>query len=448
MICFRKKLLIGHFALFSLFSLLLLGIGSKSAIPILFLYSVIAHAIAYFLSRPLKRIADALFAHRQGELFPPISTDTRGDEWDKLASTLNALNEQIRKQIADLEKERKVTEGILESLGEGVVAFDTNSKVTFANRVACHMLATPLSQMIGTSLALQTDELLKKCHDLVLQVLQTSEPAIQSWTPEKDQFLELRSSPLVHPRGVLLVLQDKTSDYKILEMGKEFIANASHELRTPITIIRGFAETLQDLPKLSREMLSEIVFKIVRTCERLDKLVKSLLTLTDVENLSESRLHSCDLVSLIENTAHLFLTAHPDVHISIKTDVPRAFVHADSDLLDLAIFNLFDNAVKYSPQPAHIECTLSQEEAAFRLTIADRGIGIPLFDLSRIFDRFYTVDKARSRKSGGAGLGLSIVKTIVEKHKGQIAATSQLGQGSSFTIALPSIECKAALHRN
>jgi signal transduction histidine kinase len=413
---------------------------------ILMLYSVMTWAIIHRLSRPIQQIIDAIIPYQEGreEYLPRIVLNQaiQGDEFSKLAFTLNSLTDRIQKQIENLMQQRKETEGILESLSEGVVALDTSAKVTFANQVACGMLRVTHDALMGQPLdhIKSTNEgLLRKCHELVLQALQTSEPIVQTWTLGEGGriYLDLISSPLAHQSGALLVLQDKTSDYKVLEMGKDFIANASHELRTPITIIRGFAETLQDLPELSQEMLNEITEKIVRTCGRLDKLVKSLLTMADIENLSDDRLRNCDLVILAENCKHLLLTAHPDVQVAMKSDVYRAPIVADSELLDLAIMNLLENAVKYSPHPAQIEISIQKAENAIQLSVKDKGIGIPDPDLPHIFDRFYTVDKARSRKSGGAGLGLSIVKTIIEKHKGAVKVTSELGKGSTFTISLP-----------
>lgn len=417
---------------------------------ILLLYSVMTWAIIHRLTRPIQQIVDAVAPYQQGreEFLPKIvlSEAMQTDEFGKLASTLNSLNEKIQKQIEHLTHQKKETEDILESLSEGVVAFDTSAKVTFANQVSCRMLRAHHDAMIGHKLlelhagSPIVEGLSKKCHEGVLQALQTSETIVQTWTLGDGGkiYLDLITAPLAHQSGAILVLQDKTSDYKVVEMGKDFIANASHELRTPITVIRGFAETLQDIPNLSQKMLHEITEKIVRTCGRLDRLVKSLLTLADIENLSENSFQPCDLLALIENCKHMLLTAHPEAKIEIKMPESKIYVVVDNDLFDLAITNLLENAVKYSLPPAHIGVSIKIEKGPeVHIAVQDSGIGIPEKDLPHIFDRFYTVDKARSRKSGGAGLGLSIVKTIIDKHHGRIKATSELGKGSCFTIILP-----------
>jgi two-component system phosphate regulon sensor histidine kinase PhoR len=417
---------------------------------VLLLYSVMTWAIIHRLTRPIQQIVDAVAPYQEGreEFLPKIvlSETMQTDEFGKLASTLNSLNEKIQKQIEHLTYQKRETEDILESLSEGVIAFDSSAKVTFANQVSCQMLRTRHEMMLGHSLLeLQASSMIveglpKKCHEGVLQALQTSETIVQTWTLGDGGkiYLDLITAPLAHQSGAILVLQDKTSDYKVVEMGKDFIANASHELRTPITIIRGFAETLQDIPNLSKSMLHDITEKIVRTCGRLDRLVKSLLTLADIENLSENSFRPYDLLVLIEHCKHILLTVHPAVSVEIKTSEAKVYVVVDNDLLDLAITNLLENAVKYSPPPAKIEVFVeTSKDQQVHITVQDHGIGIPEKDLPHIFDRFYTVDKARSRKSGGAGLGLSLVKTIIDKHHGSIKATSEVGKGSRFTISLP-----------
>ena len=351
------------------------------------------------------------------------------------------LNTLIEKAGSHIERSREKDlerEGILDSLNEGVIALSVLSEVTFVNDKACEMLQISRIDLMDKSLKeiREVGGLFKKCHELVLKALHTSEMASDTWVTE-DLFFDLVASPLVHQAGAILVLQDKTSDWKMVELGKNFIANSSHELRTPITIIRGFAEMLSSNPELSPDTTAEITGKIVRTCDRLDNLVKSLLTITDLENFSEERFQSCNLMSLLENCRHVLITAYPEVELLINGSDERLFILGDFGLLDLAITNLLENAVKYSSAPKKIQINIESDTNTVSISIQDHGIGIPLKDLPHIFDRFYTVDKARSRKSGGAGLGLSMVKLVIEKHHGEISVTSEPGKGSCFTLKLP-----------
>jgi two-component system phosphate regulon sensor histidine kinase PhoR len=414
------------------------------SIPLLILVSAACSLLACHILQPIQKIIDAIRPFKEGkeECLPRIVVEKERteNEFSHLALIFNALTDRIQKQIENLTCQKEETEEILESIREGIIATDTSANITFVNRTACHMLGTSPEKILKkTLLSVQAEasDLSQKCHELILQALQTREVRVQTWKPAERFYLDLVATPLAHQNGALVVLQDKTSDYKLVQLGKDFIANASHELRTPITVIRGFAETLQDLPKLSKEMLKEITEKIVRTCGRLDKLVRSLLTLADIENVSSDRFKSIDLCLIIESCKHLLITAHPNVHITFKSEKESIPIYADADLLELAILNILENGVKYSTGSAQIKIDVFRIHNEVFLSIEDAGIGIPEESLPHVFDRFYTVDKARSRKSGGAGLGLSIAKTIVEKHNGRITVTSSVGKGSIFTLILP-----------
>lgn len=433
--------------LFLFSSLLFLGfIAAQYFIPqsheafifVLFLYLFLWVGFVTFWFRPLERIVASVIPYQQGKL-PRLNVETLGRKsmFTQIAIVLNSMSERVHMHIQHAQEKDKEMEGILDSLNEGVIGFNIRSKVIFVNQVACKMLDVSRVAMIGRSLhSLQAPEgFLLKCHEIVLQALQTSESITEKWT-SKGAYFDLVASPLIHQEGAILVIQDKTSDYTVLEVGKNFIANASHELRTPITIVRGFAEMLQNVSRLSPQTMVDITNKIVRTCDRLDKLVKSLLTIADLEHFSESRFRVCNLSSLIENCKHLLLIAYPDVNLRVS-EIEEVSVLGDFDLLDLAIMNLLENAVKYSLPQANIQISVRLIGKMVQIRFQDQGIGIPEADLPHIFDRFYTVDKARSRKSGGAGLGLSLVKTIIEKHRGTIAVESILGKGTTFTIGLP-----------
>jgi two-component system phosphate regulon sensor histidine kinase PhoR len=447
MLGFRKKIFITDLLFFSASLIALFFIFPRQqALGISFflgVYICMNQLVLFHFTRPIRDIIHAIVSYRQGGGKDPSHIDLKSidGEFNELACTLNSLTTRVQKQIEDLTEQREETAAILESIGEGIIATDTSAKITFINQAACALLGVSREKILHSMLNLESD-LSRKCHELILDALQTSEVATDTVNlrDKEPLYLNLISAPLARQNGALIVLQDKTSDYKIVELGKDFIANASHELRTPITIIRGFAETLQDLPELSKEMLHDITEKIVRTCIRLDKLVRSLLTLSDIENLSKKRLKLTDLTLIAENCKHHLLVANPNVVISLDLPAESVPIIADADLLELAILNLLENAVKYSASPPQIELRIEKNESGNILQIQDRGIGISDRDLPHIFNRFYTVDKARSRKSGGAGLGLSIVKTIVEKHRGQISVNSEMGVGTTFTMTLPNRE--------
>ena len=350
------------------------------------------------------------------------------------------LRQQKEEHLAD-ENEKQT---LLEVLGEGVFAVDSDMRLKYVNAAACRIIGRAKKQLIGKTLSELAPHthpemsLLEKCLYL-LTFCQKSQSTLTDtfFADKKKLYLDLIATPISPQRGALLLLQDKSSHHKVLDMGKDFVANASHELRTPITIIRGFAETLSDLPELPREMIFDITEKIVRNCQRMENLVKNLLTLADLENLPASRFQECDLVALIENCRQLILSIYKTPQISIVKCSETVIVDADPDILELAIINLLDNSVKYSTPPATIHVCIEQGAADVSIQIKDKGIGIPPEDVEHIFERFYTVDKAHSRRLGGSGLGLSIVKTILEKHEGSIYVSSQPKTGTTFTLTLP-----------
>ncbi len=378
-----------------------------------------------FLSLYLNRFFAPLEKIINGEL--PLAIEK--NPFTPLALTMNAMAEKIKEgklQSAGLDKDLG---SILNALNEGILAFNVRSKVTFVNEKACQMLKHPKQELMGRSL-LYFGDFLQKCHELVLHALQTAESVNEKWVSDGIYF-DVIAAPFMHQEGAILVIQDKTSDYKILEVGKNFIANASHEIRTPITVIRGFAEILHNQELKSKEMTE----KILLTCDRLDKLVKSLLTITDLENVTTDRFRKCDLWALLEDCKHQLTIAYPEAKLTLPAIQQNITVLGDFDLLTAALMNVLENAVKYSASP--IQIRVDQKNDHVHMTIIDQGIGIPQHALPHIFDRFYTVDKARSRKLGGVGLGLSIVKLIVEKHRGQVTVESESGKGSSFTLSVP-----------
>ena len=415
---------------------------------ILLFFNVLIWLIFNRLTRPIREIIKAITPYQAGEQAElPAITLTQAirptDEFQRLANAFNTLSGKIQEQIDDIKSEKDEKEAILESLGEGVVAVNEKMEVLYINFIACKMLGVNRRTLLGNLLQSEEEkanqELLKRCNDLLKKCQQQGNILIDSLSlgKERDVYIDLVAAPKAHGTGAIIVMQDKTHHYKVLEMGKDYVANASHELRTPITIIKGYAETLHDMPKLSKEQILEITEKIGRSCERMENLVKKLLTLADIENIPESRFQDCDLKTLLENCQHVLHSVYPDAQVEMTLPEEKILVKADNGLLELAINNLLENGAKYSTAPAHIQIEVKPMEEEVMIKISDQGKGIPPEDLKHIFERFYRVDKTHSRRLGGAGLGLSIVKTIINKHDGTIEVSSELGKGTTFVILLP-----------
>ena len=375
-------------------------------ISFIFLYSIILWWGGSRLLRPLLDITHAIrpYAMSKTEVLTPIPIQ-RGmvPECKHLAVTINSLLEKVKDSSRSFIEERNEKEAILESLIEGVVTIDAAGIVRFVNHTAAHMLGVPRRQMIGkTFLPPETHpkiELFKSCHAIVKLAFEQGTVVTDSTSigDVPKVYLDLIAVPKQLRSGTILVLQDKSSQQKVVEMGKDFVENASHELRTPITIIKGFAETLQDLPSVSAPMLTEITEKIVRNCHRMDTLVKNLLTLSDIEYVPDSRFKPCDVVALADNCRHLLSTLSPTTRVDIEMSHEKIMIEADPDLLELALMNLLENGIKYSNTPAHLTIYLKQQGDEVLFAVQDRGIGIPSGDVAHVFERFYTVNKAHSR---------------------------------------------------
>ena len=332
---------------------------------------------------------------------------------------------------------------ILENIEEGVVTCDREGRITYINMRAILLLklknTSILSKSIKSVAKEEVGEVFSEIEKLFNQVSSQKERARGFVTSDDSNkaYIEIIIVPSEDAFGYNIILKDRSDQQKVVEMGKEFIANASHELRTPVTIIRGFAETLQDLEEISEEMFDSILSKIIRSCERMEVLVKNLLTLADLDASSKTQMHECDLLPIIDEVCYNILNISPNTHIERLQNKDSVVVYASTSLLELALFNILKNAVRYSSSKADIKITIDANDEVVELKIQDQGMGIEEGELTKIFDRFYTVNKSHSRSFGGAGVGLSIVKMIVSIHEGKIWATSQLGRGTTFHIILP-----------
>jgi len=416
-------------------------------IILLLLFSALTWFIIHNLTSPIQQIINAasLYGEDKQTVLPEIKLKGSGakGEFGQLATTLNSLSDKIQKHIDKLTAEWNEKEAILESLVEGVVAIDKNMIVTYANNMALQLLGTKRGSIERNNFSAvqqpQSYALLQSCQK-EQKVCTGTSTIIRGNTKI---YLDIVAVPIKGSNGAILVMQDKSSHYKLLEMRKDFIANASHELKTPITIIRGFAEMLHDNPEFPRKTTEEITGKIMSNCQRMSTLISDLLTLSDVENIPLSRLSECNLPDIVQMCCDTVQEIYPEAQINIRgcSKLNDSFeeefmIQADPSLMELAFINLIDNAAKYSISPAKIDISFKKIGSSTVITVADQGIGIPEEDLEHIFDRFYTVNKAHSKKLGGSGLGLSIVQTIIQKHFGQISITSTLGKGTTFTINL------------
>ena len=261
-------------------------------------------------------------------------------------------------------------------------------------------------------------------------------------TPE-EMILSVHAAPVIRkgsPEGAVLVFYDITNLRQLEKVRRDFVANVSHELRTPISSIKGYAETLLDGALEDKENARDFLKIIYSDSDRLARLINDLLDLSRIEsNKFEMTLKPCPLKPIVTRVTGGLQKQAQDKEITVKIEIAEDFPYilADEARIAQVLLNLIDNAIKYNQQKGIITISAKERHGFVQVDVSDTGIGISDKDLPRLFERFYRVDKARSRELGGTGLGLSIVKHIVSAHHGEVSAQSILGQGSTFSFSIP-----------
>jgi two-component system phosphate regulon sensor histidine kinase PhoR len=401
--------------------------------------------IAYFVSRSFTRRINRLRAFAEGLVNRGITgglTTDAEDELGALARSLNGAATQHRDLVDRLSLESARRQAILTGMVEGVLAVDNELRVIFCNQSFAQAVGVegPITERLPLLELVRDPELL----DTLTQVLVTGEPAKRrlETSAAAGRAFEVQVAPLgtTSQRGAIVILHDVTDLERLERIRKDFVANVSHELRTPLTAIRGYAETLLDGALEDKENNRRFLDVIRAHAIRLNNIASDLLTLSELE--SGKALAEPVRISVREALDSALHTVEAEARIREVTILPGrvedVFVKGEKTRLEQALINLLDNAIKFNRPQGEVFVTAGPADSGkARITITDTGIGIPSEDLSRIFERFYRVDKARSREMGGTGLGLAIVKHIVERMGGSVQVESQLGKGSTFTVLLP-----------
>jgi two-component system, OmpR family, phosphate regulon sensor histidine kinase PhoR len=409
------------------------------------------------LSRRVVHLTEYSTAVAEGKR-PPALVPAGGDIVAQLEANVTAMARSLGAQLAAAREERGKLEAVLRSMLEGVVLIDIDGTIQLANRCAEQLFGVrPGESLHGMPLiAVSRDPDLR---ELVHNVMAGhGEPPLRREATLQGMHLQVTATPIDDPVGgarrYILVFHDITALKKLETTRRDFVANVSHELRTPLTAIRGYAETLQAGAINDPDLARKFVSVIERHSERLSRLTEDLLTLSDLE-LGRTELEpiALPLLASVEEAVDVVRDRAAQAQIGLRRDVPAdlPLVSADPDRIAQVFVNLLDNAVKYTPAGGQITVSARvatngalpvslgshAAESFVELCVADTGIGIPAEDLPRLTERFYRVDKARSRELGGTGLGLAIVKHIVQAHGGALRIDSQLGRGTSVYVYLP-----------
>ena len=415
---------------------------TQTIIVAVFLALVLAVLMAYVFAKtltgPIHQLTVKAKLLAEGDLKQTVEVYSE-DEIGQLAESFNYMASELNKTVGEAFREKNKLEAILHNMTDGVISFDKNGNISHANTVAAEMLEVDkLDFTLDTftrKYDLELDEQGRDVEDGMAVQLQYTFPV-------GEKYINASFSPYFNEteeiEGIVVVLQDITKQKKLDNMRKEFVANVSHEMRTPLTTIKSYTETLMYGALEEKDMAMEFLNIINTETDRMSFLVRDLLQLSRFDNkqvqFKFSKVYINEFISenVRQNKIHaenkkqnLILELWPD---------DNAYVVADRDRVNQVINNITTNAIKYSPEGATIRIYVTEDKTYYKINVSDTGMGISKEDLPRIFERFYRVDKARSRAMGGTGLGLAIAKEIMDGHDGKLTAESEYGKGTTMTM--------------
>ncbi|GAA0788831.1 two-component system histidine kinase PnpS [Hathewaya limosa] len=393
----------------------------------------ICNKITYIIVKPIKDLDFATDRIAKGELNRRVNI-TSADELGALGKNFNSMANKLQKTINEALDNQNRLEAILKCMDSGIIAVDRNFNVIMINPYA--------ERIFGIDEDIMGKSLLNNIKDYELEkILLNNDNEYKEfkimWPQERD--LRIKTTDIINRNehiGKVAVVQDITDIKKLENMRSQFVANVSHELKTPLTSIKGFAETLKEVDDVKyREKFLDI---INNEAERLTRLINDILILSHIENKKEIKKEYINVDDLINDVFLLIKSQAESKKIKLTLEGDKIDnILGDGDKFKQMLINLIDNAVKYNHLGGYVKILCKSYDKYFTITVKDNGVGIPKSEISRLFERFYRVDKARSRANGGTGLGLAIVKHIIILFNGEIFVESELGKGSLFIVKIP-----------
>ncbi len=396
------------------------------------------------ISRPIEEIKKGAESFARGDFECRLPVENP-EEIGSLSETMNQMAIELQERIRRMTKQRNELEAVLSSMLEGVIAVDNDERIISMNQAAGEILEVHPSQAQGRTI----QEVIRNVdlQNLVAKALSRDESVEEDIVlyAEEERMLNGHSTALYdedgHRMGVLLVLNDVTRLRKLENVRRDFVANVSHEIKTPIAAIQGFVETLRDGAVENREDAERFLEIIQKHVGRLNAIIEDLLSLSRIEQeegnqeilLSQGRVR--DVLSMAIQVSQVKANSkNIRLDLSCEEDL---MARINPPLLEQAVVNLLDNAIKYSEKDSSVHVEAKQMDGEIVVSVRDEGSGIEKKHIPRLFERFYRVDKARSRKLGGTGLGLAIVKHVTQAHGGRVTVESTPGKGSTFNLYLP-----------
>jgi two-component system phosphate regulon sensor histidine kinase PhoR len=415
----------------------------------IFLLIFVNWYISQKISRPLEIMTNQAESFSEGDLFDvSFAISSPSVEVLALAHSLHKMSKKIKKQFKKIANQKEEREVVFSSMIEGVLSIDMKGKIFHWNKPACQLF--DVNQTEGLKGHPFEDFFTnKELRELYEEIRETHEIQEREIVRGNNRVIQvhgsLLSSPVKPQLGVLFVFNDITKLRELESHRKEFVANVSHELRTPLTAMQGFLETLLEHDIDSREQRDKFLKIIQKHTSRLSHIIEDLLALSNFDREQDDKsieFHVQDVRPVITSSIQLNETKANRKNITVNFNdrsQAEATARVNAHLLEQAISNLVDNAIKYSPAKTTITVSCQFHNENIDISIKDQGAGIPEHHLPRLFERFYSVDKARSREMGGSGLGLSIVKHISSIHSGDVSVQSIVGEGTKFTISIPKV---------
>ncbi len=405
------------------------------------IFAIITLLLGYYVSKSVTKPINFLIQSAEkiadGEELEIKEVDRKKTEIDELVNAFSLMTKKLKQNLNEIDNQKKQIETILLHMTDGIIAFDMNGNIIHINPAAMNLLNLNKMEHSFNDIFSKFDINLEKIVYL------------ENWTSSEqrlnigEKYVNLLFAPFQSendkPAGVIVVIQDITEHVKLDNMRKEFVADVSHELKTPITSIMGYADTLLE-SEYDKEMQTKFLEVISSEARRMAKLVTDLLTLSKYDNKKitkeETEFDLGDLTKkCIERLKFEIEKKKHQVECFVTANVP--LVHADKYGIERVILNIISNAIKYTPEQGIIKVYVGFVYSDAYIKVIDNGIGIPEKDLSRIFERFYRVDKARTREMGGTGLGLPIAKEILTQNNGSIDIKSEFGKGTEVVIRVP-----------
>lgn len=401
----------------------------------------LSYGLAWFTLRPVREIQRLTTAIADGNLDYRISRRSR-NELGAIFDAIHRMANQLKERLEQASREKEQLQAVLNSMVEGVLVVDAEMNVVLANERLAALLGVRAG---GDHLTLMEFARHIDLESALRDAAGSDEPVSRTITVKNPLEKTLQVHAIRFPTGhgvrlgTVAVLHDMTEVAQLEKMRREFVANASHELRTPLTAIQGFSETLLYSGDFKDSASRSHIEIIDRHARRLGRLVADLLQLSEAEGREvKLELANVNIVALVDRVVQDFDAAFREKKIEVEREANGdPTVWADTHAVEQIVRNLLDNACQYTEAGGRVKVSVDSDEKWVCVRVSDTGVGIPGNDLGRIFERFYRVDRARSRAAGGTGLGLSIVKHLVQRMEGEISVESTPGRGSTFTLRLP-----------